>query len=86
LGYDAASVDNLFLTFRDTVVVFYSVVKMRLINCPETSGNDCKVTRCHIAEERIPELLKLVDTSCRMEGVSYIESSGTEDYLNACKG
>jgi hypothetical protein len=72
LRYDAATVDNLFPTFRDTVVVFYSVVKMRLICCPETSGSDCLEARRHIPEERIPELLKLVDSSFRMK----IELSG----------
>jgi hypothetical protein len=75
LGYDAASIGNLFRTFLDTVVVFYSVVKMRTIHCPET-GSDCLVTRRHIPEEQITELLKLVDSSFRKKGVSYIELSG----------
>ena len=52
LGYDAASSGNFLLTFRHSLSVPFSVIKMRPIGCAETSVRNSHYWLHNIAEER----------------------------------
>ena len=66
LRYGIASLDNRFPTFRDNLLVSFSWLNRKPLQCLETSGTDYQLLRHQIPKERNPQLHRYKNIKTRI--------------------